>query len=56
MTDSQKESLDQLSIIECPHRKYMNGIYICLIHDVPCQYILNNEELICIAKQCREEE
>lgn len=42
MTDSQKESYEKLAIIECPHRKSIGGVLICLIYDVPCDYIRKN--------------
>lgn len=42
MTDSQKESYEKLAIIECPHRKSIGGVLICLIYDVPCDYIIKN--------------
>ena len=54
MTDSQKESLNTLYIIECPHKKKIAGRYICLIHDIPCQYILKNN-LKCLAEKDNEE-
>lgn len=54
MTDSQRESLNSLYIIECPHKKLIAGQYICLIHDKPCQYILNNN-LNCLAEKYNDE-
>ena len=55
MTNSLKESSDNSFTLECPHRMKIGGRYMCLIHDAPCQYILDNE-LYCLAKNCNKEE
>ncbi len=54
MTNRTKESLDNLFMLDCPHRMKIGGLYMCLIHDAPCQYILD-KELHCSAKNNNKE-
>lgn len=36
------QQYEELAIFECPHRKSIGGVIICLIYDVPCDYVRKN--------------
>ena len=42
MDNNHIKPYESLAIIECPHRKSIGGILICLIYDIPCDYVRKN--------------